>query len=152
MKNVLAIAIILILSLGQGVAFGQTPIVSSKVKSKDFKEVIWLSNNEITDDKVTIVDFYNDNNPSCVKILNSTLFPLHKKDSTMQIVILALEDTPSLAQIVEQYPDVNVGVDVTGEVYRKFGVKYVPFSIVISSDNRIKWMGMLYQFTPKTQN
>ena len=142
MKNL----IILLLLLGGSItAMAQTPIVNSKIKYKDFKDVKWINGGDIHDEQTTLVEFYIDGNPSCRVIMDEVLLPMHKDKPDVQIIILAFEESTRLRVIAENYPGVNIGLDPKGSVFKLFGVKYVPQSVLIGENDRIKWRGALNQ-------
>ncbi len=152
MKIITTLALTAIIGLGIGRTMAQAPIVASKVKLKTFNDVTWISDKKPEGDKITIIDFYNENNPSCVNILQSTVLPLAKKDTTLQIIVLALENSAHLENLAQGHPRIIVGIDTEKKVYDKFDVKYVPFSIVIGKDSKIVWLGMIDQFYNKINN
>jgi len=134
---------LLFLLVGQITAIAQTPIIDSKVKYKDLREVKWLTDNKIENNRMTIIEFYLDGNPSCRKIMDSVLIPIHEKNPDIQIIILAFKESEKLNHIAQQYPSLNVGIDKQGSVFRRFGIKYVPASVLIGENDKIMWKGAL---------
>ena len=140
MKIIITIVFLL---MGHVTIMAQTPIVGSKVQHKDFKEIVWLTSNEISSEKVTLVEFYLDENPSCRQILDSILLPTIDKRPDIQVIIISRKESPIFAEVIERYPTINIGIDTQGSALRKLGVKYVPLTIIIGQDSKIKWRGTL---------
>ena len=145
MKNLSTILLLFVVNIA---AMAQTPIVNSKIKYKDFKDVQWINGGDIQEEQTTLVEFYIDGNPSCRVIMDEVLLPMHKDKPDMQIIILAFEESTRLRVISENHPNVNIGIDPTGSVFKLFGVKYVPQSVLIGENDKIRWRGALNQSFP----
>lgn len=146
MKTIITIFILLV---GHLTAIAQTPIVDSKIKYKNFKDVKWITKGKIEKERKTVVEFYLDGNPSCRIIMDEVLLPMHENNPDLQIIILAINDSKRLHKIAKNYPSIHVGIDELGTVFRHFAVKYVPASVLIGENDKILWRGALNQKLPQ---
>ncbi|MEG1607337.1 MAG: hypothetical protein RR931_02290 [Mucinivorans sp.] len=141
----LIIATLLLMTIS---AKAQKLVIGSKMP--EWKSIEWLSPLKKSD-KAIFVEFYQSNNPGSAKILMNLESIYTKYGSKIQVVILTREHGSAIDLLVMQYGSkFAIGYDASGREFEALGVKFLPFSMLFSSDKELYWQGNQTKLTTET--
>lgn len=141
------IIILLTLSCSIMCLQAQKLVAGSNVEPfKKTKGVFWVGKEYSPAKNAILIDFYSSNNPSSVSMIEKYIDNIYDKAKTfnVDIIILSATNDDEFQALAEKYEDVfYFGVDTRREVFDKFSVLYVPFSVLVDSDSKLVWQGNL---------
>lgn len=141
MKTILLL-ITMFLALPQTQA--QKLVIGSKIP--ELKSVKWLSK-EPNLSQSAFIEFYQSSN-STSKQYFPKLANIYAYKSNVTVIVLTRENNDAIAQLVKDFGgQYSIGYDVDGKVFEAFGVRFVPFSMVVDGKGNLLWQGNLSQFT-----
>ncbi len=136
---------LLVLCFGLQGSWAQKLVIGSEIPS--LKGVVWQSVAPRLEQQPIFIEFYHHNNSSSRKFIEKLSQIEQRGGDGIQIVILTRDADGTLPFLVEQYGDrYIIGHDPTGVVFRNFGVKYIPYSLLIDRKKEVVWIGNLGNF------
>ena len=125
--------------------FAQKLIIGSK--TPDLKGVEWKTSAPQTG-KATLIEFYQSTNESSSKLYLKLAKIASKYGGAIDIVVLTREDNATINSLVQQDGSrYSFGYDADGTVYDAYGVKFVPFTMLVDSKGNLLWQGNLSNIT-----
>ncbi len=152
MKNLFILVASLLLSIGSVSA--QKLVIGSEVDGhKEVTSLEWLSDKP-ADKSVWIIDFFATNNPTSTDFYDKHLPEVLKViDGDAKIVVLTTKSTPEFQELAKKDGDkYSFAVDTKGELYKLFGVRYIPFTVIVNHKGKILWQGNLSSLTQDIAN
>lgn len=119
--------------------YGQKLIIGSQAPV--IKDVKWLTGayNPKADN---VILFYQEGNASCVE----------QYEMLKQIVgqgkangVVITRDVIADGDALSDGGKIAVGYDDDGDVFKAYGVKYLPFAVAVGKDEKVTWIGALRQ-------
>ena len=135
------VAPLLLLTSIVGRAYGQKLVIGSEVPN--LKEVKWQGAAP-PNGKAMLIEFYQESNPTSRGFF-SKLAPVKSNNGEkVSIVVLTRDSGAPLEKLVASYGDnYYIGLDDTGNTFTNFGVKYLPYTMLVDSKSKILWIGNL---------
>ena len=139
----LALAAFLPAAEAQNIALGQ--------RVSELKVTAGLDGREPAAAPLTYVEFHHPSNPGCQRSLERLQAFSRKYGSKLRIVILTQESEAEAAERLRPYlsPQIAVAVDPEGRAFAAYGVRYIPFGMLLDAKNRVVWMGNSLQLTER---
>ncbi len=119
----------------------QKLVIGSQAPS--FKGIEWKNLSPQTD-RTMLIEFYHSGNSSSQKLFEKLegIHTSHAED--IQIIVLTRDKDESIDFLKSVCGDKYiVGYDPTGEVFKSFGVKYLPFTMLFDAKGKLCWIGNL---------
>lgn len=126
------------------VQFTQAQSLAVGAKLPDLKGVEWVSQAPQST-KTLYIDFFQASNANCKKNIDK-IKELKASYPKLTVILLTREindDVKGLAGSLGS--GFHVGYDATGEVYKSFGVRFVPFSMIFDGKGALLWQGNIAQ-------
>lgn len=104
--------------------------------------VEWISDKPEVSDKALMVEFFHSSNQECREHIDhlNALSCDYRRD--MDVVMLTREPSEQVAgMLLHEYQYFYVATDESGDTFRAFDVRHVPYAVIISPKGRILWMG-----------
>ena len=126
-------------------ATSQKLVIGSKTPV--FKDVEWKTAAP-GGGKAVLVEFYQSSNHTS-ESLYSKLADIHSKYSNnVDIVVLTRENNAMIDRLIDSDGQkYSFAYDPDGKTYEAFGVKFVPFTMLIDSKGSMLWQGNLSNIT-----
>lgn len=125
---------------GVGATYGQNVAVGARAPRIEVSE--WLTDKPSLKGKALLVEFFHSTNPACrerIELLNQ--LAANYKD-VLNVVVVAREPREQIAEMMlHDYQHFYVAIDEQGEVFSRFEVRYVPFSVLADRKGVILWTG-----------
>lgn len=144
MKQLLLMLAIVTLTFEATVAQRQF-VIGSKVPS--MKDIEWIDIAPQSTNIPMLIEFYQSSNPTSVKLLDKLPDLQQSYGSTIAFVVLT-GDSRSVAESLSGR-GYFVGYDPQGEVFKNFGVRFTPFTMIVDSKGLLHWQGNLSNITTK---
>ena len=139
------ILLAMITTLAIQAAAAQKLVIGSK--TPDFKEVEWKTAAP-GGSKAVLVEFYQSSNQTSESLYPKLADIYSKYSATLDIVVLTREDNAAIDLLTDNDGwKYSFGYDPTGKAYEAFGVKFVPFTMLIDSKGNLLWQGNLSNIT-----
>ncbi|MCD7962629.1 MAG: TlpA family protein disulfide reductase [Rikenellaceae bacterium] len=123
-------------------------------KAPDVKVAVWdrdIAPKSVS--KAVLLDFFHSANDQCVKnmpVLNSLQ---EKYGDKLSVIIITRETGDKMAPIINgKNYRFFVGYDGEGKTFTSYGVRFVPFSVLINSGGRVAWTGNISSLTEDVIN
>lgn len=141
MKKLLTI---IIAAVAVTTAAAQQFVIGSKMP--ELRSVKWLSKSP-ENGQPSYIEFYQSTNKSSVEAFPK-LSEIKSARSNINIVVLVRETGEEIDKLVKNFgTDYAIGYDADGKTHDAFGVKFVPFGVLVDSRNTLQWQGNLSQFS-----
>ena len=107
------------------------------------KTSLWLDNKVPEKAQYTYIEFTYSKSLACVRNFQNIKQEQSLFGEDLQAIIITKESPePILSELRKQVTDqINVAFDPEGEIFRTFGVHYVPFGIIIDQRRKAVWFG-----------
>ncbi len=134
--------IILVLLLGSALSASAQRVALGERIPK-IKAEAWLNDKSPEKSEFTYIEFAHSRTTPCLRTFlkmqnDNTRFGEHLRG-----VIITKEPpeqiSTTLREIASDY--INIAFDTEGDIFRQFGVRYVPFGIIIDHKRRALWFG-----------
>lgn len=120
-------------------AYGQKLIIGSQAPV--IKDIKWLSG--VYNPKVgNVILFYQAGNSSCIEQYE-VLKQIVSQGKASGVVITRDVDVDGDA--LSDGGKIAVGYDDDGDIFKAYGVKYLPFALAVGKDEKVTWIGALRQ-------
>lgn len=112
----------------------------------------WLGATPAEDDRrATLLVFYHTESQPCVEALPQ----LEKLARTMKdgrVIVVAMEPKERIAPSLARYMSAQfyVAIDQSGRAFESYGIRYVPFGVLVDSKGRAQWIGNPTLATPES--
>ncbi|MBE6210998.1 MAG: hypothetical protein E7130_05160 [Rikenellaceae bacterium] len=142
MKRVIYIATILCILLSvTGRTMAQRVALEEQIPK--IKTDLWLDDKEPAKARFTYIEFVHSKTVPCIRTFLKIQDDHARFGEDLRAIIITKEDpeqiSSALRECVTDY--VNVAFDPEGEIFRSFGVRYVPFGIIIDHKRKALWFG-----------
>ena len=135
------ILLTLLLLLASFALRAQEIVIGDRVP--DFRPAEWLGAEPAEDDRrATLFVFYHTESQPCVDALPH-IDSLARTMQNERVIIVAMEPKERIAPTLARYMSQNfyVAIDPTGRIFSSFGIRYVPFGVMIDRKGRACWIG-----------
>lgn len=116
----------------------QTLSVGSKAPELKIKQ--W-TNGELPSNKPYLLEFFHSASTPSVEQLSklNQIANKHKKD--LVVVVLTKNNQDDVTPIIGAGSAFKIALDDNAKTFTNYGVKYVPFSVLISAKGSVLWFG-----------
>jgi hypothetical protein len=103
----------------------------------------WLDNKQPQKSNYTYIEFAHSRTVPCLRTFLKMQDDNAIFGENMRAIIITKESPEQISKTLrESVTDyVNVAFDTNGEIFKQFGVRYVPFGIIIDHKRRALWFG-----------
>ena len=118
----------------------------------DFRPTEWLGAQPSEDDRrATLLVFYHTESQPCVETLPH-IDSLARAMKNERVIVVAMEPKERIAPSVARYMSERfyVAIDRSGRVFSNYGIRYVPFGVLVDSKGRAQWIGNPTLATPES--
>ncbi len=139
MKRSIILTILCCLALGRIAA--QDIVIGERVP--EIKPTEWLGQRpDASDRRPTLIVFFHTESDPCADMLPH-LDSLGRSIRQMKILVMAMEPKERIAPSLARYLGDRffAAVDSTGKTFASYGIKYVPFCVLVDSRGRALWIG-----------
>ncbi|MCC8089670.1 MAG: TlpA family protein disulfide reductase [Rikenellaceae bacterium] len=92
--------------------------------------------------KAVLLDFFHSANDQCVKNLPLLNSLQTKYGDNLSVIVLTRETGDKMAPLINgRGYKFFVGYDGDGRTFTSYGIRFVPFSVLIDSNDRVAWTG-----------
>lgn len=145
MKKFFVAALSILTLLAPISLFAQKLVIGSK--APDMKNIEWKSGAP-AENKAMIVEFYQSTNPTSVKLFPKLADIKSKHGDKLNVVVITRESNEAIDKLVADYGALySIGYDAGGKTYESFGVKFVPFTMLVDAKGTLIWQGNLGNIT-----
>lgn len=122
-------------------AHGQNIIIGDKVP--EVKDKLWLMDAEPDEAPYTCIMFYHSESELCITSLRNTQQLFDEYNDLFNLVIITKEYHDQAGVTLTSLLSDHTGVifDEGGKIFRVFGIKFLPFSIIFDQRGTILWCG-----------
>mgnify|MGYP003412025177 FL=1 len=109
----------------------------------EWRPMEWLGAQPTEDDRrATLVIFYHTESQPCVDALPH-IDSLARTMQNERIVVVAMEPKERIAPTLARYMSqkLYVAIDPSGRIFSAYGIRYVPFGVLIDRKGRACWIG-----------
>lgn len=134
---------LLLLSLSlllSGVSRAENVIIGEKIPDMDIDK--WLMDIQPTQTDYTCILFYHSESELCRKCLKR-IKHIVMNNPQLNLIILSKEKYGDAGVALTEHLEDRIGVafDDNGRTFRYFGVKFIPFCVIVDKKSRAKWCG-----------
>lgn len=143
--------LLLIVALVWGFATRAQEIVIGE-RVPDFRPTEWLGAHPSEDDRrATLLVFYHTESQPCVESLPH-IDSLARSMEQVRVIMVAMEAKERIAPSLARYMSERfyVAIDRSGRVFSNYGIRYVPFGVLVDSKGRAQWIGNPTLATPES--
>ena len=146
-RNILLLIVVLVWGFA---ARAQEIVIGERVP--DFRPTEWLGAQPADDDRrATLLIFYHTESQPCVEALphiDSLVRSLERE----RVIVVAMEPKERIAPSLARYMSERfyVAIDRTGRVFSNYGIRYVPFGVLVDPKGRAQWIGNPRLATPES--
>lgn len=143
--------LLLIVALVWGFATRAQEIVIGE-RVPDFRPTEWLGAHPSEDDRrATLLIFYHTESQPCVESLPH-IDSLARSMEQVRVIMVAMEAKERIAPLLARYMSERfyVAIDRSGRVFTNYGIRYVPFGVLVDSKGRAQWIGNPTLATPES--
>lgn len=107
--------------------------------------VEWISDAPEEIDGITMVLFFHSANKECREHIESYNTLAYEFRDDMNLIVLTREPAEQVASLLmHDYQFFYVATDEQGHLFEDFGVRHVPYAVIINRKGRIEWAGNPY--------
>jgi hypothetical protein len=143
--------LLLIVALVCGFASRAQEIVIGE-RVPDFRPTEWLGAHPSEDDRrATLLIFYHTESQPCVESLPH-IDSLARSMEQVRVIMVAMEAKERIAPSLARYMSERfyVAIDRSRRVFTNYGIRYVPFGVLVDSKGRAQWIGNPTLATPES--
>lgn len=118
----------------------------------DLRPTEWLGASPAEDDRrATLVIFYHTESQPCVEALPQ-LDRLARGLKDVRLIVVAMEPKERIAPSLAKYMSAQfyVAIDQSGNAFDSYGIRYVPFGVLVDPKGRAQWIGNPTLATPES--
>ena len=109
----------------------------------DFRPTEWLGAQPSEDDRrATLLVFYHTESQPCVETLPH-IDSLACAMKNERVIVVAMEPKERIAPSLARYMSERfyVAIDLSERVFKSYGIRYVPFGVLVDPKGRAQWIG-----------
>lgn len=109
----------------------------------DFRPTEWLGAQPSEDDRrATFLVFYHTESQPCVETLPH-IDSLARAMKNERVIVVAMEPKERIAPSLARYMSERfyVAIDLSERVFKSYGIRYVPFGVLVDPKGRAQWIG-----------
>lgn len=109
----------------------------------DFRPTEWLGAQPSEDDRRAILlVFYHTESQPCVETLPH-IDSLARAMKNERVIVVAMEPKERIAPSLARYMSERfyVAIDLSERVFKSYGIRYVPFGVLVDPKGRAQWIG-----------
>lgn len=109
----------------------------------DFRPTEWLGAQPSEDDRrATLLVFYHTESQPCVETLPH-IDSLARAMNNERVIVVAMEPKERIAPSLARYMSERfyVAIDLSERVFKSYGIRYVPFGVLVDPKGRAQWIG-----------
>lgn len=109
----------------------------------DFRPTEWLGAQPSEDDRrATLLVFYHTESLPCVETLPH-IDSLARAMKNERVIVVAMEPKERIAPSLARYMSERfyVAIDLSERVFKSYGIRYVPFGVLVDPKGRAQWIG-----------
>lgn len=146
MKRALLISALLTLCTLCVVA--QNVVIGNRVP--ELKVSTWLADRQPAHAPLTFIEFHHPSDQNSRASLDHLRELTGKMDAKLHVIVVSADASDATVARLTGYlsPRMSVGIDDGNRSFTAFGVRYVPFGVLVDARNRALWMGKAQQLTP----
>lgn len=144
-------AIIAVVFFATLCANAQKLVIGSEVEDhKKVESLEWLSEPQ-NRSSIWIIDFYAANNPTAVSFYDENISRIHSTvGGRAEIVLMTSKGSSEFSSLAERDGSKYAfAIDKKGEFHKLFGVRYIPFTVIVNHKGKILWQGNLSTLSDK---
>lgn len=145
MKRIITLIVICLMATAPVLA--QKIVIGSRMPDIRADKIEWLTPAP-PKGKAILIDFFSINNPSSVKEY-SKLANIHKTLGSKLgiVIILAVESGNLRNKVAADGSRYIFGLDIDGDIFTLFGVRYLPFYMLFNAKGEMVWQGNISTLT-----
>lgn len=109
----------------------------------DLRASEWLGAAPTEDDRrATLLIFYHTESQPCVEALPH-IDSLARSMKSTRVIVVAMEPKERIAPSLVRYMSERfyVAIDQSGKAFESYGIRYVPFGVLVDPKGRAQWIG-----------
>ena len=109
----------------------------------DFRPTEWLGAQPSEDDRrAPLLVFYHTESQPCVETLPH-IDSLARAMKNERVIVVAMEPKERIAPSLARYMSERfyVAIDLSERVFKSYGIRYVPFGVLVDPKGRAQWIG-----------
>ncbi len=120
-------------------ARGQNMAIGSRVPSMNPAE--WYGASLSVHNEPVLVEFFHTTNRTADQRAAELARVAKKYDERLKIVVVTVEPRELIEDLLNTTSGYFVAIDTNRKIFTSFGVRYVPYSVIIDSRGRLAWIG-----------
>lgn len=143
MKRLLLTIAILLLTAAAHTAVAQRIAYGERTPRLNLKNCSWLDDKVPAPGEFVYIGFVYSRSNACLEFCERIKRRMARMEHPMQVILVTREPEDMIHKLVHECLGDNVGtiIDHDGHIFREFGVRYVPFAVLIDDKRRAIWFG-----------
>jgi len=132
------------------VTHAQEIVIGERVP--DLRPSEWLGAQPSEDDRrATLLIFYHTESQPCVEALPH-IDSLARAMKNERVIVVSMEPKERIAPTLARYMSERfyVAIDLSERVFQSYGIRYVPFGVLVDPKGRAQWIGNPKLATPES--
>ena len=124
-------------------AFAQRIAYGERTPKIDRKHSRWFDGRMPVPDQPLLIAFVYSHSNTCLEFCYGLKRRMQNAERPLQVILVTREPASMIDMRMKQCLDGNITVvsDVSGRIFRDFGVNYVPFAVVVDERRKAVWFG-----------
>ncbi|MCD8103137.1 MAG: hypothetical protein LUE26_11320 [Alistipes sp.] len=110
-------------------------------KAPDLRVSEWLWDNPPAENKPKLIEFFHSGSPQCTSRVSDIESTAKRFESGLCVIVLAKEPPAGVMQALGRRGTYFAAIDDGSRTFDGFGVRYVPFSVLIDGRGKVLWFG-----------
>lgn len=110
-------------------------------KAPDIRVSQWLWDHSPADNKARLIEFFHSGSPQCTARLSEIESTARRYEANLCVIVLAKEPAPGVMQALGTRGTYFAAIDEGSRTFDAFGVRYVPFCVLIDGRGKVLWFG-----------
>lgn len=118
---------------------GQNMAIGTKVPAITPSE--WYGAPLVVQSEPVLVEFFHTSNRDAKQRVIELTRLAKKYDGKMKVVVISSQPREIVEEMVDTASGYFVAIDTDRNIHSAYGVKYVPYSVIIDNKGRLAWLG-----------
>lgn len=126
---------------------GQNMAIGTKVPAIAPAE--WYGAPMVVQSEPILVEFFHTSNRDAAARAIELTRLAKKYDGKMKVVVITTQPRELVEEMVDTASGYFVAIDADRKIHTAYGVKYVPYSVIVDNKGRLAWLGNSKTLTDK---
>ena len=111
-------------------------------RAAEIKSTRKMGTKQVAGEKIKVIEFFHCSNKQCAARLEELDRLAKKYDGTLEVTVVTRDPAEKAMPILKpESRSYQVVIDEDGKVFENYGVKYVPFAVLVDKKGKVIWFG-----------